>query len=288
MRKVLVTGSQGYIGSKLCPLLMDSGFEVYEFDKDLGDDIRNFREVEKIATDVDTIVHLAAIVGMDLVNKDPKLASEVNITGTKNVLGCGKRTIYASVLAGYVGVAEVNEDTPVNPTHPYYIQKLEAENLVLSAGKRNVVLRFGSLYGTSTVMRDDLLIHTLVRESVEGKVKLFQPKFMRPFTNINDAASAIAFFVTCHDVGGRYNAVSTNCTKEEIANIACKYNVAQLELVDQKDEEKRDYTVSTKKMEDLGFIFNHRLDRQIARISDYYIKKNAKNTSEGLDNGVRV
>lgn len=272
MAKVLVTGSRGYIGTILCPYLVKMGYEVVEFDKVLGDDILDRDLLLDKTRDIDTIVHMAGIVGMKATEEDPQLSFRINVLGSGNVVNCDKRTIYTSVLGAYGDVTEVTEETETFPKHDYFIHKLHGERMISEASEHNIVLRFGTLYGVSPNMRHDLLVHTLTREAVEGKVKIFQPDVMRPITSVMDAVNAITFFVTSGNSGGLYNVVSRNCTKRIIAELAAEINGVELEVVDDVDSENRNYTVSTDRIQKLGFSFTDNLRDSISEISKHYEK----------------
>jgi len=213
---------------------------------------------------------MAGFVGLKSVDDNPIMARNVHIFGTENVLSCNKRVIFTSVLGSYDGVQVVTENTVTTPKHEYFIQKLQAEKMIREASHKNVVLRFGTLYGVSSNMRDDLLVHTLVREATTGKIKIFQPNVMRPITYIGDAVSALAFFSTSKVTGGLFNVVSRNCTKRTIAELAAGMNNANLEIVDEVDIENRNYQVSTDMIQRLGFRFSDNLESNIAEISEYY------------------
>ena len=76
-----ITGSNGVLGKKLKSLLP---FKFYEFKKD----IRNLKNVEEwiLKKDFDIIIHLAAIVATDKVNKNYKKAYDINVDGTLNLV----------------------------------------------------------------------------------------------------------------------------------------------------------------------------------------------------------
>ena len=108
--KILVTGGAGFIGSHLCDYLMAQGHEVLTID-DLStgslenivhlqgksgftyvnDTILNKARIESLIKECDTVVHLAAAVGVKYVVENPLLSMEVNINGTENILKFANR-----------------------------------------------------------------------------------------------------------------------------------------------------------------------------------------------------
>jgi nucleoside-diphosphate-sugar epimerase len=264
--KILVTGGCGYIGSYLIRTL-DHQHEVKCFDVVLGHDLLD----SELPKDVDTVVHLAGIVGPKSVDRDVVKARQINVNGTERVVSLGKRVIYASVLGKYDNVNLVKEETPPSPSHEYFKQKLEAERVVIENG--GVVLRFGSLFGVSPRMRDDLLVNNMVKDAVDkGRIELYEPNAVRPITNISDAVAAIVFSINGSH-SGIFNVVSKNMRKAYIAAEvkACLPDIA-VEDIPGSDYEARSYSVSCEKLSRLKFIFNPRLQETICDIAQYYRK----------------
>lgn len=119
-RKVLITGSEGFIGSLLCDKLRDEGYEVIPYDVKLGDDIFDFAKLNNALHGVDTVIHLAAYphrhsVYLEWGLKDPAHVDKekeflefcrLNVNGTKVVYDAAfnagvRRFIYASSGAVY-------------------------------------------------------------------------------------------------------------------------------------------------------------------------------------------
>jgi len=256
---VLITGSKGYIGSRLCQRMKEHNIEFVEFDIRDNNDIRDFKSLRNLCKNSDVIIHLAGMVGMDLCKDNPKLSFDINVEGTENVISCGKPIIFTGVLAGYNVSGIVDEDTPVVAKNEYYVEKKLAEDIVIRTGNA-IVLRLGSLYGVSPNMRWDLLVHNLISEAIKnGELNLFQPDVMRPISNIDDVCNAIMVFAHNHEYikhnCGIYNVVSMNTTKRNMAKCIHDITGCEVKIVDKIDPEGRNYTVSTEKIRKLDFQF---------------------------------
>ena len=153
MRKVIVTGGAGFIGSHLAGELLKRGYQVIILD-DLSTGKRgniepiliqsNIQFIEGSVTDlpllnklfqnVSYVFHLAAIPSVPRSVEDPLISHDVNITGTLNVLLAAehnkvKKVIYASSSAVYGDTPTLpkREGMPPNPQSPYAVTKLAGE-----------------------------------------------------------------------------------------------------------------------------------------------------------------
>jgi nucleoside-diphosphate-sugar epimerase len=175
--RILVTGGAGFIGSHLVDRLLNECCEVAVIDnlgtgrlenitryKDREEfhfvkgDIRNFNLIKKTMKDIDVVFHEAALASVTLSVKNPILTNDINVTGTLNLLKASsdlhvKRFIYASSAAVYGDTLspQKREDMTPNPTSPYGISKLAAENYVKLFhklyGLETVSLRYFNVYG---------------------------------------------------------------------------------------------------------------------------------------------
>jgi UDP-glucose 4-epimerase len=96
--KVGITGAGGYIGSRVTKLLLDEGHDVVPIDnrynsdldyiqgeKIIDEDIRDIDQLRQVFSDVNAVMHLAAITGIPECEEKDDLAYDVNLTGTSNV-----------------------------------------------------------------------------------------------------------------------------------------------------------------------------------------------------------
>ncbi len=218
---ILVTGGAGYIGSVLVRRLLSAGRRVRVVDRmsfgghgleDLGHDtnlevlIRDLRDPrvhEEALEGVDTVIHLAAIVGDKACALDEEVAVQTNWTATvalarRAKAGGVRRFVFASTCSVYgEGREEVlTEDSPVKPLSLYAETRWHAElgilELVNGSGFAPVILRFGTVYGLSPRMRFDLVVNFLSQRAVrEGQVSIFGGSQWRPFVHVEDIARGI-------------------------------------------------------------------------------------------------
>lgn len=146
--KVLVTGSQGFVGRHVMSYLAGHGFEPIGTDVSAGADVvgsvvdASFVNEKLAALDFEAIVHLAGIADLKKTLEDPYSCYQVNCFGTLNALELAakkkvKRFHYAS-SANVYGAPKVNpvtEETAMDPRVPYDYSKVVGESLVASYHK---------------------------------------------------------------------------------------------------------------------------------------------------------
>ncbi len=176
MKKYIVTGGAGFIGSALVRTLLDQGdgeVEVIDnlltgYESNLAQvrgriqlhraDIRDRTAIAPLIRGADVVYHLAAIPSVPRSIHDPAPSHEVNIDGTFNVLraaaeGKAGRVVYAASSSAY-GDSETlpkTESMPARPKSPYAVQKLMGEYYAAAFhecfGLKTVALRFFNVYG---------------------------------------------------------------------------------------------------------------------------------------------
>ena len=157
--RVLVTGASGFIGSHLCEMLIEEGFNVrafihYNSFGRLGwldvsgiqneievysGDIRDFDSVSRACKAVDLVLHLASLIGIPYSYHSPLAYIKTNVEGTYNVLQAClehdvERIIHTSTSEVY-GTAQyvpIDEAHPLQPQSPYSASKIAADQMVLS------------------------------------------------------------------------------------------------------------------------------------------------------------
>jgi nucleoside-diphosphate-sugar epimerase len=278
--KILVTGGAGYVGTSLIPQLLDSGYHVRVLDNLMfgGDqllpffrnrgfefvkgDIRNPTDVSSAVKGCDAIIHLAAIVGYPACRREPKLAEEVNVQGTRNIADAISRqqlVIFGSTGSNYGAVEDIcTEDTPLNPLSLYGQTKTIAEAYLLEHVTA-IAFRFATAFGLSPRLRLDLLVNDFTYRAVTQQyLVVYEPHFARTFIHVHDMGRAFVFALDNADAMCRqvFNVGSEtmNCSKREVceliqAQVKCYVHYADIG----EDADKRNYTVSYQKISSLGY-----------------------------------
>ncbi len=224
MKKAVVTGGAGFIGSHLAEELVNHGYQVIILDdfstgkKENIDPLLESRPVEliegsitdlsllqKVFQSVDKVFHLAAVPSVPRSIKNPQASHEVNATGTNNVLlaardnGVGK-VIYASSSSVYGDTPTVpkKETMSPNPQSPYAVAKLTGEYycqvFYRVYGLTTVSLRYFNVYGARQDPNSQYaaVIPLFIKRISEGKPPYIfgDGKQTRDFTFVKDVVEA--------------------------------------------------------------------------------------------------
>ena len=218
MKKILITGAAGFIGSHLTERCVEEGFEVIAFDrynsenhwgwlensKHKGNfemvlgDIRDFDSVSNSMQNVDCIFHLAALIGIPYSYNSPLAYIKTNIEGTYNVLQSAREKSVENILitstSETYGTAQkipMDEDHPKVGQSPYSATKIAADQLAISFHKSfdlpiKIVRPFNT-YGPRQSSR--AIIPNITSQLIIGnEVNLGNIEPTRDFTYVEDVA----------------------------------------------------------------------------------------------------
>ncbi len=214
--RILLTGSRGYIGPVMAPMLVQAGHEVVGVDTDLYRRSTFGRWEETIRTMVkdvralehadlrgfDAVVHLAALSNDPLGDLNPQLTYDINHLASVRLAALAKeagvtRFVFASSCSNYgaAGDAPVNEDSQLNPVTAYGISKVRVEQDVAKLADGSFTptfLRCATAYGASPRLRFDVVLNNLVAWAfASGKVFLKSDGTpWRPIVHIEDISRA--------------------------------------------------------------------------------------------------
>jgi NAD dependent epimerase/dehydratase len=201
MKKIVVTGAAGFIGSHLTELLVSEGFDVTAFVRYnsknnwgwleeseyknelrvITGDIRDYDSVLNALKDCSAVFHLAALIGIPYSYVSPKAYIETNITGTYNILQASKELGLEQVLVtstsetyGTAQYVPIDENHPLVGQSPYSATKIAADQLAISFYRSfNLpvkIVRPFNTFGPRQSAR--AIIPTVITQLLDGKEKL--------------------------------------------------------------------------------------------------------------------
>jgi len=295
MRKLVITGALGHIGSRLIRNIRPGEFDEVVLLDDLStqrysslfglptDVPYRFLEADILNADLgrlfagaSAVIHLAAIANAAGSFEIQTRVEEVNYQGAARVArACaeaGANLLFLSTTSVY-GTQDdtVDEDCrpdQLQPQSPYAESKLKAEGelrtLAGTVGLRYVTLRFGTIYGTSPGMRFHTAVNKFIWQACMGlpitvwRTALHQK---RPYLELGDAVGALRFVLRTQRFDNRvYNVVTDNTTVNDIIEAIREFIPAlRVEFVDSRIMNQLSYTVLSEKFRKLGFRFEGKL-----------------------------
>ena len=321
MKKIVITGALGYIGTELCKLY--SGFswkyEVVAIDnrfiservnelkrrkiKFIQADILDIDSIKPYIYQAEYVHHLAGITDVAYVKKEADKAKDaltikVAVEGTANVLASMNDTatiIFPSTHVVFEGLKKqkenLDEEEKTSTFLAYSTSKVENERQIKKSGKNYAIFRLGSVYGFSTdTMRINIMPNLFSKiASQNGKIKLFgggvQLKSLVPLI---DVARCFKFVEENNDFqSGVYNLTKENLTVKDVADICKKIN-PKLEVSVTDDEvPNKGYSLSNKKLLKTGFEFVFDLETCIKEMITKWSFEKFDNNLEYTFKGVR-
>ncbi len=194
--KAVVTGSGGFIGSRLVRRLLERGDDVIGLDVCTGCDICDWGQVER-TEGFDVLYHLAAKTFVPDSYENPRDLYRVNLVGTLHTIELcrrnGAKMVFASsYVYGRPRYQPIDEDHPREPFNPYAQSKIMGEDLCAGYhrdfGVPVVVLRPFNIYGPGQDPR--FLIPSIVEQARAGLVELKDPEPRRDWVYVDDVVEA--------------------------------------------------------------------------------------------------
>jgi nucleoside-diphosphate-sugar epimerase len=304
MKKILVTGGAGYIGSVLVRQLLEKKYKVRVLDKlNFGGDslvellnnpefefqkgdVRILEDIEKALEGVDGVVNLAAIVGDPACAKEPEIAKETNYEATMKLYKMANdnrvdRFVFASTCSNYGKMDDpskfITEESDLSPVSLYAETKVATEKFLLNQSKNNhckpTCLRFSTVYGLSPRMRFDLTVNEFTKElALQREMVVFGEHFWRPYCHVVDLARSVIAVLESSEENVAFDVFNVGDTNENyqkqmiVEEIRKQLPDAEIKYV-KKNEDPRDYRVSFKKISDiLNFKISKTVPEGIAQV----------------------
>lgn len=247
--KVLITGDKGFVGTETKKYLDSKGISYFGYDLLDTFDIRDVQQLETVVKNEapDRILHLAAIARFAEADKDPKLAFETNVMGTRNVaMIAGKYhipVVYSSTGSVYMPIHEkppITEEFATAGNSVYGCAKLVGERYIQAYAHPWIVLRYAHLYGKEK--RYHGLIGGFLARIEKGLAPtLYGGKQSNDFTYVKDIARANYLALTASS--DKWNQVFNIGTGEELSAEEAGKIVCKIAKYKGKIEKKEQRTV---------------------------------------------
>ena len=319
MKKIVIVGALGYLGTELCKIYsgeswrnkiiaLDNRFvservnQLKEWNIEFFQgEILDEKFLEKHLKDSDTVHHLAGVTDVAYVKTeanselDEKIG-KIAIDGTNNILKyipkkC--KIIFPSTHVVFEGYSEekknIKENDTPKPILMYSTSKVQNEKDIKKSRNNFIILRLGSVYGYSLdTMRINIMPNLFSKiTSQNGTIKLFSGgKQLKSLVCSIDAVRCMKFMEENEKIKNEiFHLVNEQSTVKKVAEICKKIN-PKVKLIITKDATPNlGYTLSNKKLIKTGFRFLYNLEDSIKEMIQKWSFKENKNNLEEIFKG---
>jgi UDP-glucose 4-epimerase len=222
MEKYLVTGGDGFIGSKLAEYIGGISFDVKS-----GNDILDKNKLSEACNGVSGIYHCAAKISVTESIQKPDEYYENNVRGTINVIeaatAINSKIVFSSSAAVYGEASNLTkENSLLKPLSPYAENKYECESLLINSVIPNVILRYFNVFGPGQSDAYAGVISIFIKNALRNEdiVVFGDGNQIRDFIYVDDVIQA------------NTKAMNTTFDKTEIFNIGSGIKTSITELAE--------------------------------------------------------
>ena len=291
--KILLTGSNGFIGSQFITLFSNK-YEITGLDNNYFCDDENYENISFIKKDIrninssdleniDVVVHMAELCNDPLSDLNPKLTVDINVNATQKLIKlCDeagvKKMIYMSSCSVYGKSKDevVNEKSEVDGLTEYAKAKISNENFINDNDFQNleiIMLRNATVYGYSNNIRLDLVVNNLTYFGLKNNfIELYSDGSpLRPLVHVSDLCNVIDYFIKSnknwHKETFNVGSNNQNYSIRDIAiSVSKNLNIDDLKF-NYENKDQRSYKVNFDKLKTAtNFEPNYDLDRGIKEL----------------------
>lgn len=244
MKRVLVTGSEGFIGKNLCPYLEKRGIEVVPYDIKFGGGLPPLNGI-------DAVIHLGANSSTTETDLKKILNENFIFSGTLYQL-CANMDIkfqYSSSASVYGAAETFEEDQFCVPLNPYAYSKYMFDNWLLNEDHPYQGFRYFNVYGPHEEHKGNQAspITKFIKQIQEdGEIKVFRGKASRDFVHVEDVCE-VHYRMLHHDSSGVFNVGTGNSVSfKDIADKMSENSGAKVKQVAMPTKLKGKYQKFTK------------------------------------------
>jgi len=305
MKKILLTGGAGYIGTRFCQEYSDiykiTVLDNFWFGDNLPENVTKVKKDiskinEKDLDGYDVVIFMAGLSNDPMASFRPDLNFVENSAvptylaymskqvGIKKFIGASSCSVY-----GFTKNKTLTENSNLKPSYPYGVSKLQFERGIMLLEDDNfkpVLLRKGTVGGWSKRMRFDLVVNTMIMTALTKKqIIVNNSNLWRPLIDIRDVVGAYKSVIESDDnISGIYNLSGNNFTIGELGNIIhdiLLQNDINVDLVINNVEDFRNYKVATNLIEDVFQFFpKYHPSDTVSEILQYVLTDNFDFTND--------
>ncbi len=274
LRKILIIGSNGYIGSELYMHLKNNGFDIFGIDnylrsesstepKETVNKVIGYQELTSDFLDkYDDIVWVAGHSNVRVCIDNPQDAIKNNLYDLiefTSSLSDKHRFIYASsgsIYSSDGNRVNIESDSTFLPQNTYDFTKIAFDGYVNSHNIKAITLRFATVNGFSQRIRSELMINSMVKSAKSNNfIQLCNAEYKRPILALKDLCRGIESILRSDRNHGIYNLCSFNSPIGKIAEKVAEELNTEIKII--PDTPTYNFLISAEKFEkDFSFKFN--------------------------------
>lgn len=276
MKKILLIGANGYVGSNLLTLLNHEGYDVQGVDNNLRKSQRpilshvlkkNYQDLsEEFLRQFTDCIWLSGHSSVVQASSDSKYALKNNLIDLIDLINKFKgRFIYASSGSVYSRKEPElcsEQSHTFTPLNMYDYTKISFDNYITSTNVKAIGLRFGTINGPGTNIKKELMLNSMVLHGLRDKIiKLKNPNFYRPILGINDLLLGLLQIINSDIQTGIYNMSSFNSMIGDLAYQTAK--ILDVEVQNEGESNTYNFMMDNAKFEQT---FNYKFKESIYSI----------------------